>query len=92
MDKLIEQDKEKALLSIKVCDVACGSGHILLNAARRIAVELARIRTGEDQPSPPAFREAVRDVIQHCIYGVDKNPLAVELCNVALFLSPPHPR
>ena len=79
-------NKEKALLSIKVCDVACGSGHILLNAARRIAVELARIRTGEDQPSPPAFREAVRDVIQHCIYGVDKNPLAVELCKVALWL------
>ncbi len=90
-DKLKEQDKEKALLSIKVCDVACGSGHILLNAARRIAVELARIRTGEDQPSPPAFREAVRDVIQHCIYGVDKNPLAVELCKVALWLEAHNP-
>jgi hypothetical protein len=31
-------------------------------------------------------REAVRDVISHCIYGVDKNPLAVELCRVALWL------
>ncbi len=90
-DKLKEQDKEKALLSIKVCDVACGSGHILLNAARRIALELARIRTGEDQPSPPAFREAVRYVIQHCIYGVDKNPLAVELCKVALWLEAHNP-
>jgi hypothetical protein len=81
-----QQVAEQALLSLRVCDVACGSGHILLNAARRIATELAIVRTGEDQPSPLAFREAVRDVIRHCIYGVDLNPLAVELCKVALWL------
>lgn len=85
-DRLKEKDKQQALLSLRVCDVACGSGHILLNAARRIATELAIVRTGEDQPSPLAFREAVRDVIRHCIYGVDLNPLAVELCKVALWL------
>ena len=85
-EKLKEKDKEKALLSIRVLDLACGSGHILLNAARRIGTELAIVRTGEDQPSPSAFREAVRDVIRHCIYGVDVNPLAVELCKVALWL------
>ncbi len=80
------EEKEKALLSIKVVDPACGSGHFLLAAARRLGKELARIRTGEDEPSPEAVREAVRDVIAHCIYGVDKNPLAVELCRVALWL------
>lgn len=85
-DKLKEADKEKALLSLRVADIACGSGHILLAAARRIATELAVVRTGEDQPSPAAFREANRDVIRHCIYGVDLNPLAVELCKVALWL------
>ena len=90
-DKLKESDKEKALLSIKVCDVACGSGHILLNAARRIGTELARNRTGEDQPSPAAIRQGVRDAIQNCIYGVDKNPLAVELCKVALWLEAHNP-
>jgi Eco57I restriction-modification methylase len=90
-DKLKESDKQKALLSIKVCDVASGSGHILLNAARRIATELAKVRTGEDQPSPRAFREAVRDVIRTCIYGVDKNPLAVELCKIALWLEAHNP-
>lgn len=83
--------KERALLSIKVCDVACGSGHILLNVARRIGTELARVRTGEDQPSPSALRQAVRDVIRHCIYGVDKNPLAVELCKVAFWLEAHNP-
>ncbi len=86
-----KEEKESNLLSIKVCDVACGSGHILLSAARRIAQELTRVRTGEDQPSPEPFREATRDVINNCIYGVDKNPLAVELCKVALWLEAHNP-
>lgn len=90
-DKLKEKDPENALLSITVCDVACGSGHILLNAARRIAVELAKVRTGEDQPSPSSFRHAIKDVIINCIYGVDKNPLAVELCKIALWLESHNP-
>jgi hypothetical protein len=90
-DKLKEKDREKALLSLKICDVACGSGHILLSAARRVATELARVRTGEDQPSPFSFRKAIRDVIVYCIYGVDKNPLAVELCKVALWLESHNP-
>jgi hypothetical protein len=77
---------EKALLSLRVCDDACGSGHFLLAAARRIGKELARVRTGEDEPAPERVREAVRDAIAHCIYGVDKNPLAVDLCRVALWI------
>lgn len=85
-ERLKAKDPEAALLSLRVADVACGSGHILLAAARRIGQELAVVRTGEDQPSPLAMRTAVRDVIRHCIYGVDLNPLAVELCKVALWL------
>ncbi|RPA66882.1 restriction endonuclease [Cyclobacteriaceae bacterium YHN15] len=83
--------QEQALLAIKVCDISCGSGHILLSAARRIGTELAKVRTGEDQPTPTAMRQAVRDVIRECIYGVDKNPLAVELCKVALWLEAHNP-
>jgi hypothetical protein len=78
--------KERALLSIKVCDPAAGSGHFLLAAARRLGKELARIRSEADEPPPDQVREATRDVVAHCIYGVDKNPLAVELCRVALWL------
>lgn len=80
------QEKEQALLSLKVCDTSTGSGHFLLAAARRIGRELAKVRSGEDEPTPSEFRKAVRDVIQHCIYGVDLNPLAVDLCKVALWL------
>lgn len=90
-EKLKEKDKQTALLSIKICDVACGSGHILLSAARRIALELAKERSGEDQPNLLDQRKAMRDVIRNCVYGVDKNPLAVELCKVALWLEAHNP-
>ncbi len=90
-DKLKEKEPESALLSLKVCDVACGSGHILLSAARRIGFELAKLRSKEDQPAPSVLRHAIRDVINHCIYGVDKNPLAVELCKVAMWLEAHNP-
>jgi len=77
---------EKALLSLKICDPACGSGHFLIAAANRVAKRLAAIRTGDDEPSPTDQRAAFRDVVSHCIYGVDINPMAVELCKVALWL------
>jgi hypothetical protein len=79
-------ERETALLSLKVLDPACGSGHFLLAAGRRIGKELARIRTGEEEPSVSDQRHAVRDVIRQCIYAVDKNPLAVDLCKVALWI------
>jgi hypothetical protein len=91
-DKKESKEKTvKALLDLKICDVACGSGHILLSAARRVALELARIQTDEEQPNPTAIRKALREVIRHCIYGVDKNPLAVELCKVAFWLEAHNP-
>ena len=79
-------EKERALLSLKVCDPASGSGHFMLAAARRIGRELARVRSGEAEPNPEDYRRAVRDVIRRCIYAVDKNPLAVDLCKVALWI------
>jgi len=75
-----------ALLAIRVCDSACGSGHFLLGSARRIGRALAQVATGEDEPSPEAVRHWTREAIIHCIYGVDKNPLAVDLCKVALWI------
>jgi len=79
-------DPEKALLDLKVCDTACGSGHFLIAAAHRIAKRLASVRAGEDEPAPESIQHALRDVIGHCIYGVDINPMAVELCKINLWL------
>lgn len=83
---LKQLDPEKALLSLRVLDPACGSGHFLIAAAQRIGRRLASIRTGDEEPAPEAIRQAVRDVVAHCIYGVDVNPMAVELCKVALWM------
>ena len=77
---------EAAVLALKICDPACGSGHFLIAAANRIAKALAVIRTGEEEPSPTNVQTAKRDVIAHCIYGVDINPMAVELCKVNLWM------
>jgi methylase of polypeptide subunit release factors len=89
--KVDNENTIKALLKLKVCDVACGSGHILLSAARRIALAVARVLTDEEQPNPLSIRKAMKDVVRNCIYGVDKNPLAVELCKIALWLEAYNP-
>jgi hypothetical protein len=79
-------DPAAAILALKVCDPACGSGHFLIAAAHRLAKALAAAITYEEEPAPDAIRTALRDVIGHCIYGVDINPMAVELCKVGLWM------
>lgn len=81
-----QPDPESAILKLKVVDPAAGSGHFLVAAAHRIAKRLAAVRTGEEEPAPTAVRTALRDVIGHCIYAVDVNPMAVELCKVGFWL------
>jgi hypothetical protein len=81
-----QHEKEQALLDFRVIDPACGSGHFLLAAARRIALELAKVRVGDDQPSEADRQHSMREVVAYCLYGVDKNPMAVELCKVALWI------
>jgi hypothetical protein len=83
-------DPAAALLSVTVLDPACGSGHFLLAAARRIATRLARARAG-GVASPADFRHALRDVVRACVYGVDRNPMAVELTKVALWIETVEP-
>jgi len=85
-DATTQEEKRDALLAIRVLDPACGSGHFLLAAARRLALELARVEAGDDEPSEDLRRHCLREVVAKCIYGVDKNPMAVELCKVALWM------
>lgn len=75
-----------ALLSMKVCDPACGSGHFVLAMARTIAWYVCTIRTGEDNPVSADYRRALHEVIARCIYAVDLNPEAVELCKLVLWI------
>lgn len=79
---------QSRLLELRVIDPACGSGHFLLGAARRIAERLAGARSLGQMggATPDVFRRAMHDVIRRCIYGVDINPMAVELARMNLWL------
>ena len=82
-------EAEQALLALKVCDPAVGSGHFLVGAAHRLARHLARVRAeaeGDSEPSPLLYQTALREVIGRCLYGVDLNPMSAELCRVNLWL------
>lgn len=83
--------KVEALLAVTVCDPACGSGHFLVAAARRIARRIAQVRSGEDEPSPDLVRAAMREVVSRCIHGVDINEMAAELAKVSLWLESVEP-
>jgi hypothetical protein len=78
-------DPVEGLLKLTIIDPACGSGHFLLAAARRIAARVARHRFGTTA-SIKDYRRALRDVTCRCLYGVDRNPMAVELTKVALWI------
>ncbi|WP_165645939.1 Eco57I restriction-modification methylase domain-containing protein [Bordetella bronchiseptica] len=97
LDPVIEQrlgtnpaNPTEALLTIRVIDPACGSGHFLLAAARRLAEKLAQLRSleggQEGAIQPQDYRHALREVVARCIYGVDRNPMAIELARMALWL------
>ncbi len=87
-------DPEQALLALTVCDPACGSGHFLVAAAKRIAARLATVRAraeGAQEPTPLDEQAAMHEVVDRCIYGVDLNPLAAELAKVSLWLESVQP-
>lgn len=81
------EDQVAALLSLKVIDPACGSAAILVGALDRIAYAVAKARSGGDrEPLDREVTRARREVLQHCIYGIDKDPFAAELAKVALWI------
>lgn len=75
----------EALLGLSIVDPACGSGHFLLAAARRLAAHVARLQA-DGTPSGTEYRHALRQVVGRCIFGVDQNPMAIELCKVGLWM------
>jgi len=76
---------DEALLELSIIDPACGSGHFLLAAGRRLATRVAQLRS-PGAPSADDWRHALREVARRCLFGVDRNPMAVELCQTALWI------
>lgn len=87
LDKAEAEGGADAILKLTVIDPACGSGHFLLGAARRMATRVAQIRN----PDAPDYNAGMRDVVRSSIYGVDRNPMAVELTKVALWIETVEP-
>ena len=82
----IKEDQEQALLQLRICDPSCGSGLFVIAAAKYLAKRLAKIRSVDQEPSSDCIQQAIRDVIQRCVYGVDINPMSVELCKISLWM------
>jgi type I restriction-modification system DNA methylase subunit len=82
------------ILALKVCDPAMGSGAFLVAVCRYLAGLLVQAWEDKDGPGfPPEFRAdwdkdlyARRLIAQRCLYGVDKNPFAVNLAKLSLWL------
>jgi hypothetical protein len=80
-----------AILSIKVLDPAMGSGHFLVEAVDFLTKPLLDAVNNDIKNGLLPEREystdwAKREIVSHCIYGVDFNPLAVELAKLSLWL------
>lgn len=75
------------ILKIKVLDPAMGSGHFLVEATDFLASELVKT-LGEtlEELTEDDIRWARREVVEKCIFGMDLNPLAVELAKLSLWL------
>ena len=85
--------KPAQILDIRVCDPAMGSGAFLVEACRQLAERLvaAWARHAGTRPPIPADEDehllARRLVAQRCLYGVDRNPMAVDLARLSLWLA-----
>ncbi len=81
------------ILELKVIDIAAGSGAFLVAATRYLADRLLEAQLAHTPGAVPASADdtqlalnARRRVLDHCIYGVDVNPMALEMCKLSLWL------
>jgi len=87
-----EPPRPEQILDLKVCDPAMGSGAFLVETCRRLADALIESWEFHDaKPQVPSDEDEVvfarRMVAQRCLYGVDRNPVAVDLAKMSLWLA-----
>ena len=80
-NKIEQVDK---ILDLKVIDPAMGSGHFLVGVVEYLAKRICEIQFGTIEENEYSKRK--RDVVRKCIYGVDYNPLSVDLAKLSLWL------
>ena len=84
--------RAEQILDLKVCDPAMGSGASLVEACRQLGKAVVQAWHAHDElPDIPADEDeeiyAQRLVAQRCLYGVDRNPAAVDLAKLSLWLT-----
>ncbi|MFZ1413235.1 MAG: DNA methyltransferase, partial [Defluviicoccus sp.] len=93
LERLGSEARPEAILDLKVCDPAMGSGAFLVEACRQLAERLVKAwaRWPETRPQIPADEDeelhARRLIAQRCLYGVDRNPMAADLGRLSLWLA-----
>ncbi len=93
LERLGPDARPEAILDLKVCDPAMGSGAFLVEACRQLAERLTRAwaRWPETRPQIPADEDeelhARRLIAQRCLYGGDRNPMAADLGRLSLWLA-----
>jgi type II restriction/modification system DNA methylase subunit YeeA len=92
-ERLGDDTRPEAVLELKICDPAMGSGAFLVEACRALGERLVQAwtRWPETRPTIPPdedeYLHARRLVAQRCLYGVDRNPRAVDLARLSLWLA-----
>lgn len=84
--------KPEAILDLCVCDPAMGSGAFLVETCRQLGDALIESwhAHGDAPDVPPDEDEVIyarRQIAQRCLYGVDRNPVAVDLAKVSVWLA-----
>lgn len=92
LKRLGENPRPEQLLALKIADIAVGSGAFLVEACRQLAEALVTAwHYHESTPSIPPDEDEVllakRAIAQKCLYGVDRNPMAVDLSKLSLWLA-----
>lgn len=88
------EPKAEKLLELKLCDPAMGSGAFLVECCRQLADEVVAAwgrgheveEIAANCPEGDVVAHARRLVAQRCLYGVDKNAMAVQLAKLSLWL------
>ena len=91
LKRLGEHPTPAQLLDLKICDIAVGSAAFLVETCRQLGDALVKAwrHHGGRPPLPDDETEellAMRTVAQRCLYGVDRNPMAVDLAKLSLWL------
>src|SRR5437667_935873 len=92
LKRLGDHPTPQQILDLKVCDLAAGSGAFLVEACRQLGDELVKAWHHHKAlpiipPDEDELLHARRLVAQRCLYGVDKNPMAVDLAKLSLWLA-----